>query len=126
MLICSSIAPAVGFDLASAWTRAREQAGVKQEALAAFMGIAPHQLADQLAGRGHLSLQRVLLIAIDPDGRQFLRHLAIELAVASGMSDDELWLLARVQHAVLGLVERMQKRIPAKAQLREKREQERA
>ncbi len=87
-------------DFARAWGRARDRAGISQDALAAFMGIRTSQLADQLAGRGHLSMQRVFLIAKDSDGVRFLRFLFTEIAQQLGVDLDALFRISQLDRLI--------------------------
>lgn len=115
------VAPVLsGYKLATVWAEAREDARIKHEALAALMGITAAKLSDQLAGRSysHLSLQRVLLLATDPDGRRFLRCLCLKLAAVNGFDLDCELQVAMIQRVATKLVDRIQKRVPLKADMR--------
>jgi hypothetical protein len=115
------VAPVLpGYDLAAVWADAREDAKVKHEVLASLMGIPASRLSDQLAGRQsqHLSLQRVLLLATDPDGRRFLRCLCLKLATVNGFDLDCELQVAMIQRIATKLVDRIQKRVPLKADMR--------
>lgn len=61
-----------GFDLAKAFVEAREEAKVKHEVCATLMGISSQQLSQQLAGRRHLSANRLFRLAFDADGLRVL------------------------------------------------------
>jgi hypothetical protein len=117
-----------GFDLGTVWAQARDEAQVKHEALAALMGISAAQLSNQLAGRGsqHLSVQRVLLLAADADGRRFLRVLCLKLAAVNGFDLETEWQIAKLQLLATRLIDRVQKRVPVKADVRDERESRRA
>lgn len=122
------IAPQLAFDLAAVWAAARDDAQIKHEVLASLMGLPASRLSDQLAGRNsqHLSVQRVLLLAADPDGRRFLRVLCLKLAAVNGFDLEAEWQIAKLQLLASRLIDRMQKRVPVKSELREQRERERA
>lgn len=122
------IAPQLAFDIASVWASARDEAQIKHEVLAALMGISAARLSDQLAGRGsqHLSVQRVLLLAADEDGRRFLRVLCLKLAAVNGFDLETEWQIAKLQLLATRLIDRVQKRVPVKADVRDERESRRA
>lgn len=90
------VSPVAPCDLAGAIDRARRAVGLKHETLAHLMGIASHQLSDQLAGRGHVSLRRLIQVARDADGRQFwIAFLAELAALTETETDDPVALLRR-------------------------------
>jgi hypothetical protein len=107
--------------LARVWKDAEIETAIKHDALAALMGIPASRLSDQLAGRAsqHLSLQRVLVLATDPDGRRFLRCLCVRLATANGFDLDCELQIAMIQRIATKAIDRIQKRMPVKAHLRE-------
>ena len=83
-----TIQPVLDFDLATHVVRARERAGLKHDALATLMGISSQQLSQQLAARGHLSLQRLIFAACrDADGKRFLRELFLLIRDEMGWED---------------------------------------
>lgn len=122
------IAPQLDFDLAAVWGAARDESQIKHEVLASLMGIPASRLSDQLAGRNsqHLSVQRVLLLAADPDGRRFLRVLCLKLAAVNGFDLEAEWQIAKLQMLANRLIDRMQKRVPVKADVRDERQRESA
>ncbi len=122
------VAPQLGFDLNGIWQDARAEVGIKHEALAALMGLSASRLSDQLAGRAqqHLSMQRVLLLATDPDGRKFLRVLCLKLATVNGFDLDALYQIGRIERLATKLIDRVQKRVPVAADLRDVRAKETA
>ncbi len=67
--------------------------------------IRTSQLADQLAGRGHLSMQRVFLIAQDSDGIRFLRFLFMEIAQQLGVDMDAVFRVIQLDR-LLGRYEK--------------------
>lgn len=91
-------------DVAGAWATAREKAGIKQEYLAHLMGIPHSQLCDQLANRGHLSLQRVARLKDDPDGRRFMRFFVVALAEQLGFDLDALFDITRIERLAQRLI----------------------
>jgi hypothetical protein len=109
------------------WAEARDEAQIKHDVLATLMGLSAARLSDQLAGRGsqHLSVQRVLLLAADADGRRFLRVLCLKLAAVNGFDLETEWQIAKLQLLATRLIDRVQKRVPVKSELRESRERER-
>jgi hypothetical protein len=117
---------ALGFDLSVAWRSARERARVKQEYLASLMELTPSQLTDCVAGRGHLSFQKLLLLLRHDDGRIFLRYLTVELMRAADVDVNTLLAITRVEWLAWRLVDRMQKRVPVKATVRETQKKESA
>lgn len=114
----------VGVDLSGPWGRARQKVGVKQDALAGLMKYPTHhQLSAAVAGQQHLSLQRLLLLLRDEDGRRFLRAFAQEVMEQEGLEFDAMADLLRIERLTTKFLDRLQKRIPVKAELREKREE---
>lgn len=115
------VAPVLpGYEIGAIWKDAEIETHVKHEVLASLMGIPASRLSDQLAGRAsqHLSLQRVLLLATDPDGRRFLRCLCLKLATVNGFDLDCELQVAMIQRVATKLVDRIQKRVPFKADMR--------
>lgn len=100
----------IHIDVATAWNVAREKAAISQDALAAFMGIKTSQLADQLAGRGHLSFQRVSRIAQDPDGLVFLRFFILGCAAQIGLDLDALFRVTQLERMAVRLISRYESR----------------
>lgn len=112
--------------LADEFSRARAIATrtpIKHETVAAWMGIAPTQLSQQLAGNGHVSLLRVMQIACnpDPEAKLFVRALfdGITTALDLGVVDPFAHALANALVALVGTL-RM-----ARAELPERHAQER-
>lgn len=68
-------------------THALAAAGIKHEAAAAMMGIAPSQLCRQLQGQEHLSMQRLTQIEDGQFWLVFLTELRREFAVMERPSD---------------------------------------
>lgn len=119
MLFC--IAPVVSsFPWADALDRAAVVAGLKDEVVAGLMGISRVQYSQQKHGAGHLSLQRLSMLAADRDGLVMLRAFAAEWAAFHGLTEMELaaeWLR--------GAIQSFTRLRMAKAQMRETREEKR-
>ena len=89
------------FPWADALDRARDVAGLKDDNVAALMGISRVQYSQQKHGQGHLSLQRLSMLATDPDGFVMLRSFTAEWSAYHGITDLELageWLRGAIQH----------------------------
>ena len=86
---------------------ARRRAGLKHESLARLMGISSQQLSQQLAGRGHVSLKRLILAACgDADGKQFLHELFLLIKDEMGWTDFDA-IAARLSELVNAVQVRM-------------------
>lgn len=73
----------------------RPVAGLKDECVARIMGISRAQYSQQKHGQGHLSMQRLSLLATDTEGFVMLRAFTTEWAAHHGITDLELtgeWL----------------------------------
>ena len=109
------------FDLGDLVERARRIANLKRDSMAAAMGISGPQLSQQLTARGHLSLQRLLMMATqDDDGRKAFAALWLEIAEALELEDRDA-----VQAELRRLVDLVQTRM-AKAELRDRARKETA
>ena len=89
------------FPWAEALDRARDVAGLKDEAVALLMGISRVQYSQQKHGQGHLSMQRLSMLASDADGLVMLKAFTAEWAAFHGITDLELageWLRGAIQH----------------------------
>jgi len=101
------------FDLGDLVERARRIAHMKRDSMAEAMGISGPQLSQQLTARGHLSLQRLLMMATqDDDGRKAFAALWLAIAEQIGIEDRDA-----VQAELRRLVDLVQTRM-AKAELR--------
>jgi DNA-binding transcriptional regulator YdaS (Cro superfamily) len=100
-------------DLASTFATARARVGMKHESLARLMGIPAPQLSQQLAGDGHVSLRRLLGVAIDPDGRTFLQELWPLLSEQVGFdgADPAMAALGHALESVGSLIVRMKVKV---------------
>jgi hypothetical protein len=113
------------FNLTVIWGQARERACVKQEFLSCEMGYTHvERLTDAIAGRSHLSLQRLMRLTNTPDGRMFLYYFAMELGAATDMDLRTLIAVAKVRRLIGQLMDRQQKRVPVKAEMRDKQNKE--
>jgi DNA-binding transcriptional regulator YdaS (Cro superfamily) len=74
-------------ELAGCIDRACAAAGLKQEALAALMGVSSAHLSQMLTGAKHLSMSRLWMVSRDPDGAAFWKHLISEMADAKKVED---------------------------------------
>jgi len=77
-------------DLWRDFTEACRRSGVTQDQVARIQGITPPQLAQQLRGVGHLSLQRLASMRKDPDGQRFLWAYLPILAKSWGFPEAEV------------------------------------
>ncbi len=74
------------------FTQACREADIKKCVIASLMGISVEMLSKQLHNKGHLSLQRLLMLRDDPDGRRFLRCYWPLVAVDMGLDDVVDWI----------------------------------
>lgn len=113
------------FNLTVIWGDARARADVKQEFLACEMGYTHvERLTDAIAGRSHLSLQRLMRLTNSPEGRLFLYYFAMELGAATDMELGMLIKVAKVRRLVGQLMDRQQRRVPVKAAIPEQQKKE--
>ena len=91
--------PCSEFPWAAALDRARDVAGLKDENVAAIMQMSRVQYSQQKHGHGHLSMQRLSLLAEDREGFVMLRAFMAEWAAYHGLTDLELageWLRSAI------------------------------
>ena len=67
-----SIQPTAEINWRAYFDRALGVTGIKQETLAALMGITPGQLSQQLSRHGHVSFFRLVEATQDEDGQRFV------------------------------------------------------
>src|SRR5262245_16784231 len=112
---------------------ARQDSRLTKDQLARIYGTTPEQLYQQLRGVGgaHLSLTRLYVMAQDEDGRRFLRAYLPMLADSFGIPEIgialRLWHLFRdlkMRDAFLELINSVQKKRMAKAEMRDERDEE--
>ena len=103
----ATIDPRLSFNLSAHIVTARQRAGLKHDSLATLMGISSQQLSQQLAERGHISLQRLLFAACrDQDGKRFLRELFLLIKDEMGWTDFDA-IAARLSELVNAVQVRM-------------------
>lgn len=120
-LVVGAARVSLPFDLAAIFRRAAQETGVKQDALAALMGITPPQLSMQLAAQGHLSLSRLLMLLADADGRLFLATFFAGVLRAAHL--EESTALASAKADILAALDLVARR-PVKASLRDSNERQ--
>lgn len=83
-------------DLAPLVEQARQEAGLKLDALAALMGISRQALMQGISGERPLSFARLLMVTTDPDGRRFFKALMLAIFEQVGIEDrDQVAALLR-------------------------------
>src|SRR4029077_3705041 len=97
------------------------RAGLTQDRVARIYGVSPQQFSQQVRGIGHLSVRRLMAMAIEEDGRKFLREYWPLAAEAMGMVDIAEALAWRDQF--VQLIGKVQVHM-LKAQLRERKAEE--
>lgn len=88
------------FPWADALDRARDVAGLKDDNVAALMGMSRVQYSQQKHGVGQLSLPKLSRLAHDKEGLVMLRSFMAEWAAFHGLTDMDLtaeWLRGAIQ-----------------------------
>jgi hypothetical protein len=111
------------FDLPRSLKAAIVSADVKEETVARAMGISFQQLNQQLNGHGHLSMGRVLMLALDPDTRVIAAKVLAKAILALRLERDTGVELVREE--ILTALASLPRR-PVHAETRERAERKRA
>jgi hypothetical protein len=113
--------------LTGPYTRAMARTGIKRDVLAALMRYETYsQLSAAMAGQQHLSVQRLLGLLRDVDGRRFLAWFVLEILIEEGFEIAAVLRAMRAEWITTVLVERAWQRVPVKAELVSNDERKRA